>query len=262
LVALFYLPCFLLNIPKKNCLAANLVAPNVSPAQAFFLEVVLTFFLLFIVAAATDSAKANTVMVPFAIGMAVFVCHLVAIPIDGMSLNPARSFGPAIVSSGLPGCGQVWDYHYIFWFGPVFGAILGLVAYETTFALKGRRSTLLDQYISPHARLEMEQDAQRDLLALVIAGDHTRGAKVETLDEGKQTELGEFVLEKGSSLATWYTRGLCCCICTFCLIWPVYLIKRNQAKAAIEDKIDQLAGEYAAQTDGNRATPSSPSGNA
>jgi glycerol uptake facilitator-like aquaporin len=62
------------------------------------MECVLTFALVFVVYAATDNARGvNTVhipvLAPLSIGITVFVAHLVGIPIDGCSINPARSFG-------------------------------------------------------------------------------------------------------------------------------------------------------------------------
>jgi len=84
------------------------------------------------VGAASDTFKSNTVMVPLAIGMAVTVCHFVAIPITGTSLNPTRSFASAVAAHSVSGdvCAHVWDVHWIFWVGPCVGAICGLVTYE------------------------------------------------------------------------------------------------------------------------------------
>ena len=52
-----------------------------------------------------------------AIGYAVLVAHLIAIPLTGCSINPMRSFSSAMVSFGMPNCGYVWTHHWIFWVG-------------------------------------------------------------------------------------------------------------------------------------------------
>jgi len=85
-----------------------------------------------VVGAAVDSFKSNQIMVPLAIGMAITVCHFVAIPITGTSLNPTRSFASAIAATVSPvyDCTNVWHNHWIFWIGPSIGAICGLTVYD------------------------------------------------------------------------------------------------------------------------------------
>jgi glycerol uptake facilitator-like aquaporin len=61
-----------------------------------------------------------------AIGLAVLVDHLVGIPLTGASMNPARSFGPAVVAN-------VWDDHWIYWLGPLIGAGVAALVYEFVF---------------------------------------------------------------------------------------------------------------------------------
>jgi MIP family channel proteins len=111
--------------------ATDSLAPGISQASAWLMETILTFGLVITVFAATDQPRAQDtahlpVLAPFAIGMAVFVAHLVAIPIDGCSINPARSFGPAVVSGS-------WHNQWIFWVGPFSGAIIAALVYELTF---------------------------------------------------------------------------------------------------------------------------------
>ena len=54
-------------------------------------------------------------------GFAVFLAHVVLIPIDGCSINPTRSFGPAVVASAM-GSTNVWDDMWVFWAAPLLGA--------------------------------------------------------------------------------------------------------------------------------------------
>ncbi len=64
------------------------------------------------------------VIAPIPIGFAVLVDHLVGVPYTGASMNPARSFGPALVS------GHWGRAHIIYWFGPCFGASLASAIYR------------------------------------------------------------------------------------------------------------------------------------
>lgn len=64
------------------------------------------------------------VIAPIPIGFAVLVDHLVGVPYTGASMNPARSFGPALVS------GHWGRAHVIYWFGPCFGASLASAIYR------------------------------------------------------------------------------------------------------------------------------------
>jgi len=72
---------------------------NYSTTSAFLTEAVLTFLFLFVIFGAT-SKQGNSNMAGLAIGLTLVLIHLVAIPITGTSVNPARSFGPAIFAGG------------------------------------------------------------------------------------------------------------------------------------------------------------------
>lgn len=71
---------------------------------------------------AAEKHKA-TFLAPVAIGLALFVCELPGVYFTGGSLNPARSLGPAVVVKSFPG------YHWIYWLGPCFGALLAYAFY-------------------------------------------------------------------------------------------------------------------------------------
>lgn len=101
---------------------------QVSLGQALGVEIVLTALFTLTIFAATDKPRgANTphitTLAPLAIGLALFLCHLVAVPIDGSSQNPARSLGTAITSGS-------WEYQWIFWVGPLVGAGAAGLLYE------------------------------------------------------------------------------------------------------------------------------------
>ena len=81
----------------------NRLLPGLPPSAAWLMETVLTFGLIFVIMVATDAQRGQStshipILAPAAIGFTVFVCHLAAIALDGCSINPARSFGPAVTA--------------------------------------------------------------------------------------------------------------------------------------------------------------------
>lgn len=86
--------------------------------SAFIAEAVLTFLFLFVIFA-TTSKWGNSTMAGLAIGLTLVLIHLVAIPITGTSVNPARSFGPAIFAGGAA-LSQLW----LFIVAPLVGGIV------------------------------------------------------------------------------------------------------------------------------------------
>ncbi len=90
---------------------------------ALVAEVVLTFMFLMIILGATDK-RAPAGFAPIAIGLGLTLIHLVGIPVTNLSVNPARSTGPALFVGGWA-LGQLW----LFWFAPLVGAWLAGLAY-------------------------------------------------------------------------------------------------------------------------------------
>lgn len=103
-----------------------------SPGQyalyaGFIAEVVLTFFFLLVIFGAT-SEKAPKGFAGIAIGLTLFIIHLVGISVTGTSVNPARSLGPAIFA-GPTALAQLW----MFWVAPIIGAILSAFVWKILF---------------------------------------------------------------------------------------------------------------------------------
>jgi aquaporin Z len=94
-----------------------------SMVSCFVAEVVLTFFFLLIILGATDS-RAPKGFAPIAIGFGLTLIHLIGIPVTNLSVNPARSTGPAIFVGGWA-LQQLW----LFWLAPLVGAALAGVVY-------------------------------------------------------------------------------------------------------------------------------------
>ena len=95
-----------------------------SLAACFLAEVVLTFAFLWIIMGATDK-RAAAGFAPIAIGLGLTLIHLIGIPVTNLSVNPARSTGPAIFVGGWA-LQQLW----LFWVAPILGGILGGGAYR------------------------------------------------------------------------------------------------------------------------------------
>jgi aquaporin Z len=89
----------------------------------FVAEVVLTMMFLFIILGSTDD-RAPRGFAPIAIGLGLTLIHLVGIPVTNLSVNPARSTGPALLVGGWA-ISQLW----LFWVAPICGAVLGAVVY-------------------------------------------------------------------------------------------------------------------------------------
>jgi aquaporin Z len=99
-----------------------------SLAAALIAEVVLTFAFLMIILGATDR-RAPQGFAPIAIGLGLTLIHLIGIPVTNLSVNPARSTGPALFVGGWA-VGQLW----LFWLAPIVGAAIAGVFYPSVFA--------------------------------------------------------------------------------------------------------------------------------
>jgi len=97
--------------------------PSGSQTQAFLWELVLTFFLMFVITAVATDTRAVGEAAAIAIGGTVGLDAMFGGPITGASMNPARSVGPALVSGNLH---ALWLYIL----APIVGACLGALAYQ------------------------------------------------------------------------------------------------------------------------------------
>jgi len=95
--------------------------------SCFVAEVVLTFFFLMVIMGATDK-RAPAGFAPIAIGLGLTLIHLIGIPVTNLSVNPARSTGPAIYVGGWA-ITQLW----LFWMAPIIGGTLGGAVYAGLF---------------------------------------------------------------------------------------------------------------------------------
>jgi aquaporin Z len=114
-------------------------APYVySLLSVFLLEVTFTFFLVLVILFATRSEGSAKNLAPLGIALTLLMTNLVAIPVDGASINPARSFAPAVLSAFWASGQWAIKEDWLFWLAPVIG---GVVAALVDRALRTRGSS-------------------------------------------------------------------------------------------------------------------------
>ncbi|CAL0333893.1 unnamed protein product [Lupinus luteus] len=134
--------CFLLKfvtgglrIPTHN------VAASVGAFEGVVTEIIITFALVYTVyATASDPNKGSLgTIAPIAIGFIVGANILAAGPFSGGSMNPARSFGPAVVTG---------DFHanWVYWVGPLIGAGLAVLIYGNVFLSQSEHAPLSSDF--------------------------------------------------------------------------------------------------------------------
>lgn len=117
--------------------------PSVGSGTALVYEIVLTAFLMFVITAVATDTRAVGAAAAIAIGGTVGLDALFGGPITGASMNPARSFGPALASG-------TWSSFWVYVLGPLVGASIGVFTYEL---VRG------PQPASPAADAEQDENA-------------------------------------------------------------------------------------------------------
>jgi aquaporin Z len=97
---------------------------TVAWGSVLLLEVVFTFFLVHVILFSTRNENFSKNLAPLGIGLTLLMINLVAIPIDGASVNPARSFAPAVLSAYYSGDQWAIQQNWLFWVAPILGGLL------------------------------------------------------------------------------------------------------------------------------------------
>ncbi|MSQ22896.1 MAG: MIP family channel protein [Dehalococcoidia bacterium] len=113
----------------EGALGGNALSIDVGPGLV--VEIVLTFALVFVIFATAVDPKGPAHLAPFAIGITVLIAHFIGVPLTGASMNPARSFGPALATG-------MWADHWVYWVGPIIGGLIAGVLYDMVY-IKGRK---------------------------------------------------------------------------------------------------------------------------
>lgn len=107
-------------------LGTHALGADISVGAGLLTEMVLTFILVFVIFATAVDPRGPGNLAPFAIGMAVMVDIFVGLPLTGASMNPARTFGPALVAGELVN-------NWLYWIGPMAGGAIAAFIYEYVF---------------------------------------------------------------------------------------------------------------------------------
>jgi MIP family channel proteins len=108
-------------------LGATSLASEISNTSGTIIEATLTFILVFTIFGSSVDKRAPNGFAGFAIGTAVLLAILIGGPITGASMNPARSFGPALASG-------YWTNQAVYWIGPIIGGTAAAILYDKVFA--------------------------------------------------------------------------------------------------------------------------------
>eukprot|EP00043_Microstomoeca_roanoka_P016199 m.164486 g.164486 ORF g.164486 m.164486 type:complete len:281 (-) comp16409_c3_seq1:266-1108(-) len=116
----------LLGVYKRDILDATKfgshhLGAGYTVGNGVLIEIILTLLLVLVILR-TAVDRVGLDYAPLAIGIVVTIDHLIGIPVSGASMNPARSLGPAVLANA-------WDDHWIYWVGPISGALLASVVY-------------------------------------------------------------------------------------------------------------------------------------
>jgi aquaporin Z len=101
----------------------GLTLPSGSVAQSFMMELILSFILMFVIMGVATDDRAEGAMAGIAIGAVIALEAVFGGPISGASMNPARSFAPALLTGNF-------SRHWIYWAAPMLGAAIGARAYQ------------------------------------------------------------------------------------------------------------------------------------
>lgn len=144
---------------------------GVNIGQGLFIEAFLTAILVLTVILLAAEKHKSTYLAPVGIGLTLMACHLFGVVYTGCGINPARSFGPSVISGQFPG------YHWIYWLGPCIGTFMAVGFY-----------VLLKLF--DYTSVVFGQDADHEMTEAELALNKSR-------DSSREKSLGIFQKAKG-----------------------------------------------------------------
>jgi len=120
------------NIDQADLFCVTDLHADLSAIQGLILEGMATVVLMMVVSSVWDARnEKNSDSVPVKFGIAVTVLAITVGPYTGCSMNPARSFAPALWNNQ-------WKHHWVYWFGPIGGALVSSFMYRTIFGVSDK----------------------------------------------------------------------------------------------------------------------------
>ncbi|KAJ8107022.1 hypothetical protein ONZ43_g6865 [Nemania bipapillata] len=113
-----------LGLQPGGLYVSTTLSAKTSVAQGFFIEVFLTAQLVFTILMLAVEKHRGTFIAPVGIGLSLFITQMMGVYYTGGSVNPARSFGPAVATRSFP------TYHWIYFIGPILGALVASGFYK------------------------------------------------------------------------------------------------------------------------------------
>ncbi len=131
------LGAYLLYLIVGSVSGEHSLGNGITAGEGFLTEIIVTFALILTVLAVAVHPQGKSWVTPstaaVSIGLVVLIDHLVAIPLTGASMNPARTFGPALVAGDFAN-------HWVYWAGPIVGGLVAAVAYRYLMLSKDERA--------------------------------------------------------------------------------------------------------------------------
>ncbi|KAE8598750.1 hypothetical protein XENTR_v10016923 [Xenopus tropicalis] len=152
-------------------LGVTMVNERLSLGHGLLVEILITFQLVFCISASCDP-KYKDKYPPIAIGISVIIGHLFAINYTGASMNPARSLGPAVILWN-------WKSHWIYWVGPIIGAVCAATVYDYIYCP--------DNDLKQHLKEAITKATQK-----------TKGKYIEVDDCRSQADAEDLILKSGT----------------------------------------------------------------
>jgi aquaporin rerated protein, other eukaryote len=152
----------------------------------------LTAQLVFTIFMLAAEKHRSTFIAPIGIGLSLFIAELMGVYYTGGSLNPARSFGPCVI------LGTFHSYHWIYWVGPILGALLASAFYMfikaleyETFNPEQDSSGNEGRSFDPHSRSEKKVDPEQQMSPLApLAGGMQASGNGRVSVDGPEQGIG------------------------------------------------------------------------
>ena len=162
---------------------------NSSITSGIAVEIILTFFLVTVIFLTAVHKKAAAGIHGISIGGMVFLLHIVGVPLTGASMNPARTFGPAVVSG-------FWELHWIYWLAPIVGGIIAGVIMNYVFVNNAEPKTKSVSRSTSKSQLEQYEKQYLSRLEKEPAKEETkkisRPRKARAKKSNPQSDLEKY----------------------------------------------------------------------